>query len=556
MINQKISSILMSALSCLFLASCSSVEIARTPNQASARLFSNQTQQVGLPADFKANQTVVADLNLDGYEDIIFTQWHVSPLTTRIFMNDHGRQFIEYSVVGFQPASQAILKMARGLFGLKGWGAIVRYPNQPLQGFKLAVNDQLKQVSFEAVGPGVMPSVVSAWGDIQLFDHDQDGQLDMLATSFYDGRSEYSAGPLYLFKGGKSFVDISAQVGLQGLESREVSSHDATVPAYMANVCDIDDDGKMDLLIAGYGRRWNKIMFNRNGVYQNLAEELEFDGDRNGRRNFRGNGNSFAPTCGDVDQDGKIDIFQGEITHQWAGSESDLSSLLLNRYPRPFERFTKFPRPRRFDNQADLGSAFGDLDLNGSLGLVLANSDYPPETKMLIFSKQEGLSFENISEELGEDVINPKGLVLFDFDHDGDLDLVTGENAMRGHIPSIKFFKNMTQENASIKKKFLVLQVEGDGVSVPLSPVGTQGVIIMTDANENSKLLRRDALFGGGQDAQMPLTLHFPLEGLTDTKVSVRIKWSQQKTEFLTFDINKTYRVKYSDKQSVVTEIN
>lgn len=535
----------------LFLVSCSTAEIARTPNQATGRMFSNQTQQLGLPSDFKANQTVVADLNLDGYEDIIFTQWHVSPITTRIFMNDRGQQLVEYKVNGFQPSSQAILKMARGLFGSKGWGAIVRYPNRPLQGFQLKVDDQLKQISFESVGAGVMPSAVSAWGDIQLFDHDQDGQLDMLATSFYDGRTQYSAGPLYLFKGGKSFVDISTEVGLQGLESRSVSTHDATVPSYMANVCDIDDDGKMDLLIAGYGRRWNKIMFNRDGVYQNMAEALEFDGDKNGQNNFRGNGNSFAPTCGDVDQDGKLDVFQGEITHQWAGASSDLSSLLFNKYPRPFVRFTDFPRPRRFDNQSDLGSAFGDLDLNGSLDLVLANSDYPPETKMVIFSKQPGISFENISAELGEDVINPKGLVLFDFDHDGDLDLVTGENAMRGHVPSIKFFKNMTQENAAVKKNFVILQLEGDGEKIALSPVGTKAFITLTD-----RVIRRDALFGAGQDAQMPLTLHFPLAGSSEAKVKVDIQWNRNKPESLFLDINKTYRVKYNEKQSVVTEIN
>ncbi len=552
MTYEKITSILV--IPVLFFVSCTSVEISRVPNQAKGNMFSNQTQQVGLPIDFKANQTVVADLNLDGYEDIIFTQWHVSPITTRIFMNDHGQKFVEYAVSNFKPSSQAILKIARGLFGFKGWGVVVRNPNQPLRGFQLTVNDQLKQVSFEPVAAGVMPSAVSSWGDIQLFDYDQDGQLDMVATSFYDNRMDYSAGPLFLFKGGKSFSDISKEVGLQGLESRDVNSHDATVPSYMANVCDMDNDGKMDLLIAGYGRRWNKIMFNREGIYKNMAEELEFDGDKNGKSDFRGNGNSFSPTCGDVDQDGKLDIFQGEITHQWAGSTSDLSSLLLNRYPKPFERFTNFPRPRRFDNQSDLGSAFGDLDLNGSLDLVLANSDYPPETKMLIFSKQEGIAFENISAELGEEVINPKGLVLFDFDHDGDLDLVTGENAMRGHVPSIKFFKNMTQENAAIKKKFLVLQVEGDGEKIPLSPVGTQAVIMITEENQNTKLVRRDALFGAGQDAQMPLTLHFPLAGLNDTKVMVNLKWNQDKSEFLTFDINKTYRVKYNKKQSVVTE--
>ena len=537
----------------LFLVSCASIKGTRQPNQIS-KLFSNETFNLGLPTDLKANQTVVADLNLDGYDDMILTEWHVEPLATRIFMNDKGQKFVEYKVEGFKPEFQAILKIARGIFDKSLWGAIVRYPNRPLLGFNLVVNDLLKTVIFQPVKERALPKVVSNWGDIQFFDHDQDGHLDFLATSFYDGRSENSAGPLYLFQGNKNaFKDISDRVGLKGLELLPIESHEATVPAYMANVCDIDNDGKMDLLIAGYGRRWNKLMFNRDGQYKDLAESLHFDGDEEGRANFRGNGNSFTASCGDVDEDGKLDIFQGEVTHAWAGSESDKSSLLLNRYPAPFERYTSFPRPAKFENQSEIGSTFGDLDLNGTLDLVLANSDYPPETKMVLLSKRNDISFDDISDQLGEDVINPKGVVLFDFDRDGDLDMITGGNAMRGHDPTVKFFKNMTQENSSIKKKFVSLVLEGDGNVIPLSPVGARGVVKL-----NNRVLLREAVFGGGQDAQAPLTLHFPLEGLTPTeaKINIDIRWNQNNSERLILDINKTYHVKYNGPHAVITEIS
>ena len=537
----------------LFFVSCASLQSSRQPSQVS-ELFSNQTFNLGLPNDFKANQTVVADLNLDGYDDVILTEWHVAPLATRIFMNDKGQKFVEYKVEGFKTESQAVLKMARGLFGTNDWGVIVRYPSRQLLGFTIKVNDKSKTALFSPVKVGVMPAVISTWGDIQFFDHDQDGHLDFLATSFYDRRTEFSAGPLYLFKWDKaSFKDISNQVGLKGLELLPVQSRQATVPTYMANVCDIDNDGKMDLLIAGYGRRWNKIMFNRQGVYQNLAESLKFDGDRVAIADFRGNGNSFATSCGDVDQDGKLDVFQGEITHLWAGGTSDLSSLLVNKYPAAFERYINFPRPSVFENQSDLGSAFGDLDLDGNLDLILANSDYPPETKMILLAKQKDLSFKNVSDQLGEEVINPKGMVLFDFDHDGDLDMVTGENAMRGHVPAAKFFKNMTQENFAVKKRFISLALEGDGIEVPLSPVGARGTITSTP----QKPILREATFGGGQDAQTPLTLHFPLEGSTiiSQKIIIDLKWNKNKSETLHLDINKTYRVKYKKNKSIVTEL-
>jgi hypothetical protein len=527
------------------------------PQFATAKLFTNETANLGLPTDFAANQTVVADLNLDGYDDLILTEWHIDPITTRVFINDDGRKFVEYTVEGFQAESQAVLKMARGLFGTSDWGVIVRYPKRPLQGFAVAVNKVAKKIIFTPVQSDVLPKVVSNWGDVQLFDHDQDGQLDFLATSFYDGRTEYSAGPLYIFKGVKSegrniFADISDKVGLRGLELLPTDSHEATVPTYMANVCDMDNDGKLDLLIAGYGRRWNKLMFNRGGIYKNLAESLKFDADDVGKADFRGNGNSFTASCGDVNRDGKLDVFQGEITHEWAGPESDISSLLVNQYPQPFNRLTNFQRASTFDNQGDIGSAFGDLDLNGTLDLVIANSDYPPETKMLVLSNQDDLSFKNISDELSEEIINPKGVVLFDFDHDGDLDMIMGENAMRGHTPAVKFFKNMTQENLAVKKRFISLVLEGDGITVPLSPVGARGSI----KAKLNQVLVREAVFGGGQDAQSPLTLHFPLEGLVNSKkVVVDLKWNQMNSEKLKLNVNKTYLIKYKNGKSIVTEL-
>lgn len=530
----------------LFSIGCQTAQVDRSPSEAPSRLnFKNITARAGLPATFKSNQTVVADLNDDGYNDLILTQWHIDPIHTQIYLNQRGQGFKPIQISGFAARGSAVLKMARGLFSPGTWGVVVRYPNAPLETYNVRVSERI--VTFERVNR--LPQVVSNWGDIQIFDHDQDGKLDILATSYYKGANTYAAGPLYLFrqKSNGNFEDYSNRVGLSGLDRLNERSREATIPTYMANVCDIDNDGYLDLLISGYGRRWNKLMFNRGGKYVNQAYELKFDADDNGRDDFRGNGNSFTATCGDIDRDGKLDVFQGEITHQWAGPTSDISSLLYNRYPQPFVRFTNFPRPTRFDNQGDLGSAMGDLDLDGVLDLVIANSDYPPETTMLIFSIEANGTMSNDSKALGETVTNPKGAVLFDYDRDGDLDLVTGENAMRGHDPRTRIFENQAQQTS--KTNFLSLVLHGDGQWISSSPVGAR-------VNLSGTPLVRELVFGGGQDAQSPLEAHFGLgEYPNASRMEVEIRWNARLKEKLTLDVNRTYKIVYQPNGSVVTPI-
>ncbi len=314
-------------------------------------IFKNMTKEVGLPVEFKANHTIVADLNNDNYLDLILTECHGKPIQTKVFINKNGISFQELKIVGFTPEASAILKVAKGIFSKNAWGILVRYPKKKLQGYNLKINEKNEAV-FEPIESDKLPQVKSNWGDVQIFDYNKDGRLDILATSFYTGDG-YTAGPLYLFKQNENgkFSDVSNKVGLGDLHLKSINSRQATVPTYSANVCDINNDGDLDLLISGYGRRWDKVLIHQEGKYYNKAYELKFDADDEGRNDFRGNGNSMIAQCADINNDGLIDVFQGEITHKWAGSTSDLSALLINNYPEAFTRIDNLPRKKDFDNR-------------------------------------------------------------------------------------------------------------------------------------------------------------------------------------------------------------
>ena len=49
-----------------------------------------------------------------------------------------------------------------------------------------------------------------------------------------------------------------------------------------------------------------------------------------GSEPFRLGGNSGTTSCGDVDNDGDLDLLTSEIAHWWAGQGSDGAELLVN----------------------------------------------------------------------------------------------------------------------------------------------------------------------------------------------------------------------------------
>jgi hypothetical protein len=87
-----------------------------------------------------------------------------------------------------------------------------------------------------------------------------------------------------------------------------------------------------------------------------VGQQSRFDGDEDrsgtypkkfhpkGRRAefpFRSNGNSFDISFADYDNDGDLDAVVSEYTHAWAGSSSDITSVLTNLGPEQGYRFER-----------------------------------------------------------------------------------------------------------------------------------------------------------------------------------------------------------------------
>ena len=310
----------------------------------------------------------------------------------------------------------------------------------------------------DAVGPAMALAVV---------DVDLDGALDL-----FEGREYRQYGVLLncgvdrLWKGdGKGgFTDGTEAAGLmtrpepymgpmppaKGDEAQLRFSR----PTYGVTHGDFDGDGDQDLMQLAYGRQWNYLWRNNgDGTFTDVGLETNFAGDgithgrypafvkRPAERPFRSNGNTFDLALGDIDGDGDLDAFMGEIAHFWAGEASDLPSLLYNGGKEAgfaFERETvrEALPPRTFRsgerwNYGDLHAAFLDADNDGRLDLLIGSGDYPDGQYLRLYRQTEDGDFEEVTTIAGFDWEGCGGISIGDYDRDGDVDIVAGRSFMR-----------------------------------------------------------------------------------------------------------------------------
>ena len=300
-----------------------------------------------------------------------------------------------------------------------------------------------------------------------MFDHDHDGTLDLFVGHYY-ARYGYldTAGQdsLYEGDGEGGFDDVTADAGMETESTTTVSAMNDGLnhrPSWGASACDIDGDGWTDILSDAYGRQFNMLWHaGGDGTYEDIGRDVGFASDDNedysdnymyetGQWNdgfddqpFRNGGNSAASICGDLDNDGDLDLLQIELRHEWAGQSSDMTELLYNdgvgdggEFQRPGTEATGLQRDHDVPwneswNEGDLGGTLFDFDMDGQLDALITSSDYPYTWSLLWRQKNDG-TFKDETDDSGLQLDRAHGVALVDYDRDGDHDVLMGTSAMR-----------------------------------------------------------------------------------------------------------------------------
>ncbi len=350
---------------------------------------------------------------------------------------------------------------------------------------------------------------------------------------------------LYRGLGDGHFEDQSA--ALQGDQAR---------PSNGTVTCNFDDDDDLDIFVSTYSVSTlgghNVLWQNQGGgLYEDVAESFGFAYQMTGNYwlSSTGNGmdaetdppgglfrgsNGFGIDCGDVDNDGDLDILLSAISHpvdadynrQW----SDPSQLLANEGDAGFTN-QWLARGLPF-NEGDVDAAFIDFDNDGHLDISLSRDSKYEDSYAgadqkswfgLLRQRPDGV-YESLGVDSGindpaEALLRMKGAqnhAWSDIDHDGDLDLLVGGRDQGGGRPNFLFRNDIGQDN-----RWLVVRVSGDGDSVTRDAFGTR----VTVRSGDTLRTREKKSSRGMYNSEDTRALHFGLGDMPCEGLELVVRW-------------------------------
>ncbi|MEZ4409853.1 MAG: CRTAC1 family protein [Polyangiales bacterium] len=263
---------------------------------------------------------------------------------------------------------------------------------------------------------------------------------------------------------------------------------------------------------------------------------------------WRLNGNTFSIACGDVDNDGDIDLYTGEIAHPDVGSNSDHAELLVNdtaaggpaHFTRPDRATLGLDIPSRGGDEGVLSNAMFDFDNDGRLDIWAGGSDYPNMFGWLYRQGDDG-RFTEVSRAAGIRHACPVGTAIADFDNDGDLDVILGTSLARTCSAAWMGRASLRlYENDASARNWTSLRLVGSGVGgANRAAVGARVRVTAGGVTQTREVQGNWGLAGVGAE----LTVHFGL-GASCAIDRVEVRWPDAAGTTETFtDVRANYRV-------------
>jgi hypothetical protein len=347
-------------------------------------------------------------------------------------------------------------------------------------------------------------------------DYDGDGYLDLHLTEWVqiplDDPAPNHARLLHNLGAANPghFEDVTEAAGVELLEGPR-----GTRTSYSSRFADVDGDGALDLLVVAD--------FGASRLFWNEGDGGFIDGSI-----FSGVGtdqNGMGSALGDYDGDGDLDWFVTAIfdpdyqcdgvTCGWGTSGN---RLYRNDGARHFSDVTDLAGVR--DGGWGWGAELFDLDNDGALDLVMTNGvDFPnPEAEYFhhdstrLWRNRGDGGFDEVSAELGiDDESDGKGVVVFDYDRDGDQDVLIAQHGGR----ALLYRNDGGDENAWLRVQLIGTRSNRDGL----------GAQLRLRRRPGERPLLREISGGNGFLGQSETVAHFGLGAWDEPLAELRVRW-------------------------------
>jgi hypothetical protein len=359
----------------------------------------------------------------------------------------------------------------------------------------------------------------ATWGD-----YDKDDDLDLVITHWSSVSSEHYP---YFWRnnGDNTFTDVSDEVGITTVMQQFGSRDKSFTPTF----ADIDSDGWQDLLLVSDNHRTRIFNNQRDGTFADNTD-----------RNIISDNAGMGSAVGDYDNDGDLDWFVTAITFKDGvkhfGSLTPGNRLYQNQGDGSFIDKTDEAGVR--DGYWGWATCFADLNNDTHLDLFHVNGmqgegidqRFKDDPSRLFMANGDG-TFTELSLALGiNDRGMGRGLVCFDYDKDGDLDLY-----IANYDQAPKLLCNSGNNN-----NFVNIKLEEQ--STNSQALGAR-IYVTAGGIEQMRELRA----GNNYVSQNPVEAHFGL-GQASELTQVKIVWPDgQQSVLKDLDINQFITISRND---------
>ncbi|MEP7376937.1 MAG: CRTAC1 family protein [Chitinophagaceae bacterium] len=326
------------------------------------------------------------------------------------------------------------------------------------------------------------------WPDLYVgnYFNQYEGKLSVINDNTIVGANQIAKGYLLLNEKGKRFRDVYADYGL---EYRGFG--------FGGVFTDYDNDGDQDLFVNhdfGYKRTPDMLLKNRypKKSFVDVAKETGMDLKIN----------SMGTAVGDYNNDGWMDYYVTNIKFNYFMVNQGSGKPFVNKARELGMSFFAI----------SWGANFADFDHDGDVDLFVANGDLNPNCVPMadFYFENMGGKFEDHARAIGlADYGIGRGSVTFDYDNDGDLDLlvVNQEPVLDYPVTSFtRLYRNDSVSGNWVKIALKGVEAESHGIGSKIEvEAGGRKMIREIDGGGSSHISQNSTIahFGLGNAAKI-----------------------------------------------------